>query len=172
MRKYFLKTKRIGFSKWSENDLPLAISLFDDERVTQFIFLNGKMSLSDIENRIKKEIENDILYGVEYWPIFNIKTEEFLGACGMRPYKAHNKSYEMGFYIKPEFWGMGFAKEAAEEVIKYAFSEIKANDLFAGHHPENKPSKNLLIKLGFEFMRYEYFKPTGLDHPLYKYKKV
>ena len=51
--------------------------------------------------------------------------------------------------------------------MDYAFSKVKANVLFAGHNPENNASEKLIKKLGFKFIRNEFYEPTGLMHPSY-----
>ena len=73
-------------------------------------------------------------------------------------------------HLKEEFWGQGFAKELCTKVIEYAFNEFKASAIFAGHHPNNPKSPNLLKSLGFTYTHDEYYPPTGLNHPSYIFK--
>jgi hypothetical protein len=49
-----------------------------------------------------------------------------------------------------------------KRVIQHAFDNRLANALFAGHHPENKASRNALLKLGFLGTAAKYYEPTGL----------
>jgi RimJ/RimL family protein N-acetyltransferase len=44
---------------------------------------------------------------------------------------------------------------------------LAASALFAGHHPANRSSRDLLLKLGFRYTHDEYYAPTGLQHPSY-----
>lgn len=44
-------------------------------------------------------------------------------------------------------------------------------ELRTGHHPCNTASTALLHKLGFEYIKDEYYESTGLYHPNYKLKK-
>ncbi len=48
MREYFMKTNRIGFSKWTADDLDLASQLWGEKEVTQFICADGKFTQQDI----------------------------------------------------------------------------------------------------------------------------
>ena len=48
-RNYFLKITRIGFSKWTSHDLPLAITLWSNPQVTKYIASHGIMNKEDIE---------------------------------------------------------------------------------------------------------------------------
>jgi len=164
-RTYFIKTDRIGFSKWKEEDILWAQILWGDPAVTRFICASGYFSRIDIENRLKKELENEANYQVQYWPIFELASDELIGCCGLRPYG--EKQYEIGFHLRPAFWRQGYAAEAAKAVIHYAFDILHADGLFAGHHPQNAASARVLEKLGFVYVGDEFYAPTGLHHPSY-----
>ena len=48
MREFFMKTERIGFSKWNHADLNLAKELWGEAEVTRFICATGKFTNKDI----------------------------------------------------------------------------------------------------------------------------
>lgn len=164
-RDFFLETERVGFSKWRQDDIALASLLWGDPAVSRYICAGGVFRADDIINRLHTEIQNETLYHVQYWPVFASATDHFIGCCGLRPYPAGG--YELGFHLRPEFWGKGYAAEAAHAVITYAFADLKAEKLFAGHHPDNHKSQKLLQKLGFLYIGDEFYEPTGLYHPSY-----
>ncbi|MCL1602934.1 GNAT family N-acetyltransferase [Succinatimonas hippei] len=166
MRNYFLSTGRIGFSLWQDSDLSLAKLLWGDPCVTQFICASGRFSERDIEQRLQTEIENYYSFKVQYWPLFDLASNNLIGCCGLRP--GLKESYELGFHLRPQFWHKGLAFEAANEVIKYAAAKLKVKELIAGHHPHNLASQKVLLKLGFKCMGTSFYKPTGLMHPSYK----
>ena len=122
MRNYFLKTERLGFSQWQEADLEMASSLWGDPEVTKFICATGTFSEQEVKDRLHKEIQNAGLYGVQYWPLFNLETGEFIGCCGLRPYDLEKGIYELGFHIKSRYWGNKYSYEAAAAVIRYALA--------------------------------------------------
>ena len=163
---YFLKTDRIGFLRWEVTDTELAETLWGDPEVTRFICASGVFTKPEILKRLNTEIQNGSEYGLQYWPIFELATDELIGCCGLRPRR--EKEYEIGFHLRPEFWGQGYAKEAAEAVIQYAFAVLKAEKLFAGHNPKNIASQKVLARLGFAYIGDEYYEPTGLYHPSYE----
>ena len=172
MRKYFLLTERLGFSHWKKDDAELAYSLWGNKNVTKYLSASGTFTAGEVTERLKLEIDNEKIYGIQYWPVFELETGGFAGCCGLRPYKSSEKIYEIGFHLIPEYWGKGYGKEAAEAMIKYAFEELGAEKLFAGHNPANTASARLLTKLGFIYTDDEYYKPTGLYHPSYIYEKI
>src|SRR5262249_48310377 len=94
-----------------------------------------------------------------------------VGCAGLRPYAGllgdGEQVIEFGVHLKPDCWGSGLATEAGRRVVQHAFDTMQVQILFAGHHPENKASRNMLIKLGFLGTTAQFYEPTGLFHPSY-----
>lgn len=162
---YFLSTGRIGFRHWRDDDLPLALALWGDPRVSEF--LGGPFSAQQIRARLDSEIALQREQQFQYWPIFLLDGGVHAGCCGLRPYDAAANILELGFHLRPEHWGRGIGVEAASAVIRYAFTTLCVSGLFAGHFPENARSRALLIKLGFEYRGMKVYPPTGLLEPTY-----
>lgn len=146
-------------------DIAHAQSLWGDAEVTRLV--GGPFTAADIEARLAREIAQQASDGVQYWPIFLLADDSFVGCCGLRPSSHGERVYELGFHLRPRFWGRGLAMEAARAVIDHAFDRLAATSLFAGHHPDNASSAHLLEKLGFRYDHHEFYPPTGLDHPSY-----
>jgi RimJ/RimL family protein N-acetyltransferase len=165
MSAYFLRTRRLGFRFWTLADLELANGLWGDADVTRLI--GGPFSPPQVQERLEHEISNQNQYRVQYWPIFLLSTGKHVGCCGLRPYRLEQKLYEIGFHLRKAYWGQALALEAARVVMDYAFSQLDAAGLFAGHNPANNASRRVLQKLGFRYTHDEYYAPTGLNHPSY-----
>ncbi len=168
MRMYFMQTERIGFSTWSKDDVEYAKQLWGDPAVTKLICAKGSFTQEEISNRLTLEILNQQEHAIQYWPIFERATGDLIGCCGARPFGSLRNSYEIGFHLRKEYWGKGYAKEAAQAVIDHCFTKLSAQKLFAGHHPQNIASKKLLTHLGFYCIGDNYYEPTGLYHPSYE----
>ncbi|MGB7727871.1 MAG: GNAT family N-acetyltransferase [Candidatus Acidiferrum sp.] len=162
---YFLSSARLGFRCWRRDDLPLAMELWGDPRVTAFI--GGPFGEDAVRARLAMEMGEMSGGGVQYWPVFLLQGEEHVGCAGLRRYRPEQKIYELGIHLRHAFWGHGLAEEAARAVIAYGFAIVGAEALFAGHHPANEASRRLLEKLGFAYTHEELYKPTGLLHPSY-----
>jgi RimJ/RimL family protein N-acetyltransferase len=61
--------------------------------------------------------------------------------------------YETGFWISPSYAGQGFATEAANAAIRYAFGHLGAKAISTGHFDGNERSRRVIEKLGFEKVR-------------------
>lgn len=168
-REYFLTTERLGFSWWTGEDLELANGLWEDPQVCRYICAAGQFSDDEVRKRLALEMENGQHHYVQYWPVFELETGRLAGCCGLRPHGS--RTYELGIHLKPEFWGRGIAAEACRAAIWYAFGELDAEGLFAGHHPDNQRSGKLLERLGFVYTGNEFYSPTGLYHPSYEKRR-
>lgn len=163
--RYFLKSARLGFRCWEADDLPLAQQLWGDIEVTQFF--GGPFSEDEIRIRFKHERARRMVHGFQYWVIERLTDAEFVGCCGLRPYRPVEEVHELGFHLRPKFWGQGLASEAARAAIEYAFGTVGARGLSAGHHPGNVNSKKVIEKLGFRYSHDEHFPALGMDIPYY-----
>jgi RimJ/RimL family protein N-acetyltransferase len=162
---YFLKSERLGFRCWSNDDRPLARALWGDIEVTRYF--GGPFSDEEITQRLQREITRMNTYRFQYWPIHMLADNEHVGCCGLRPYKLEDEIHELGFHLRPKYWGQGLAVEAARAVIAFAFGTVGAKSLSAGHHPKNGSSKKVLEKLGFRYTHDEFFAALGMDIPYY-----
>ncbi len=162
---YFLQSERLGFRCWAEEDFGLARELWGDAEVTRYF--GGPFSDEECLVRLQREMERLKSHGFQYWPIFSLSDGEHVGCCGLRPFGADTAVPELGFHLRPKFWGQGLAIEAARTVIGYAFETIGAKGLVAGHHPENANSKKVMEKLGFQYTHEEFFAGLGMNIPYY-----
>ncbi len=169
-KEYFLTTDRCGFAHWTEDDLPSAYLLWGDADVTKYITASGVFTAQEINTRLQTEISNFEKYGVQYFPFYSLESGDFIGCCGLRPYKDIKNVYELGFHLRQKYWHKGYAVHAATAMIDFAFNTLGAAEIKAGHNPNNIASSKVLTKLGFKYECDEFYKPTGLNHPLYSLK--
>ena len=80
-----------------------------------------------------------------------VETGELIGAISLRLF-AQGPRAELGFWLGIPFWGRGYATEAARELGRYGFEELKLQGIQARHLTGNAAAGRVLEKLG---MRYE-----------------
>jgi len=56
---------------------------------------------------------------------------------------------EFGYWFEQASWGQGYAFEAAQAVVRFAFDELRLSRLRSGHAIDNIASGKVLLKLGF-----------------------
>lgn len=69
-----------------------------------------------------------------------------VGGCGLG--RTDDGAIEIGYWIARPFWGLGFATEAARQVMDIAHT-LRLPPLVAGHFVDNPASGSVLRKLGF-----------------------
>lgn len=80
------------------------------------------------------------------------ETGEFVGWCGLWRLKETNE-IEVGYAIQKDYWGKGYATEAAQKFLEYGFEELELNRIVAVAYPENEASQNVMKRLGMNFVK-------------------
>lgn len=57
---------------------------------------------------------------------------------------------EVGYFVDPDHWGKGYATDALDAVLRYAFDERRCNKVEANAYATNEASKSVLETAGFE----------------------
>lgn len=58
---------------------------------------------------------------------------------------------ELGYWLGVDYWGQGFATEAARAVIDFTFEEFDIEHMRSGARVANPSSRNVLEKCGFQW---------------------
>jgi [ribosomal protein S5]-alanine N-acetyltransferase len=56
---------------------------------------------------------------------------------------------DLGYWFERAAWGRGYASEAAQPVVRFAFEGPGLSGLRSGHAADNAASRSVLLKLGF-----------------------
>ncbi|MEZ4853371.1 GNAT family N-acetyltransferase [Flavobacterium sp.] len=108
-------------------------------------------SIGYLKNILNQYEEN----GIGRFAMITKNSNKFVGWCGLKfiteEENNHSHFYEIGYRLKEEFWGKGYAYEAAKAWYSYAFTILKVDTLYASAHIDNKGSRRILEKLGLQF---------------------
>ena len=61
-----------------------------------------------------------------------------------------DRNAELGYWIGRDYWGRGICTEAAREVVRYSFEELKLHRVYAGHFASNPASGRVLERVGMQ----------------------
>ncbi len=73
----------------------------------------------------------------------------FLGWCGLTSYNPDYRSASLGYVLTEAAWGHGYATEAAQALLKWAFDNLDLNRVQAETDTRNGASARVLENLGF-----------------------
>jgi ribosomal-protein-alanine N-acetyltransferase len=71
-----------------------------------------------------------------------------IGCVGLRDIDREHRQAELGFWIGREYWGQGYAREAAKAVIGYGFEVLDLNRICAHHMARNPAAGKVLLHIG------------------------
>jgi ribosomal-protein-alanine N-acetyltransferase len=76
-----------------------------------------------------------------------------IGSFGLGPLDFDPSEMEIYFALSKDYWGKGYATEAAKAVLHYGFDAIGLDRIVAVVMPENVASKRVVDKLGMIYRR-------------------
>lgn len=77
-------------------------------------------------------------------------SNRLIGWCGLWQLTETGET-EVGYAIAREFWGKGYATEAAEKFLEYGFGDLNLEKIVAVAREENSGSRRVMEKLGMKF---------------------
>lgn len=105
----------------------------------------------DAVRMIQKQYEEN---GVGRLAVIEKESGLMIGWSGLKlltqPINGHINTLDLGYRFIPEFWGKGYAMEAAKASLDYGFNELKADKIYAYADAGNTGSNYILTKLGFQ----------------------
>ncbi len=93
-------------------------------------------------------------------------TDELIGYFGFWRLAMRHCRAEIGFALKPQFWGKGIMKETMNCLINFGFTELNLHSIEANVNPENEKSERLLVKFGFK--KEAYFRENFFYNGIFK----
>lgn len=145
----YIKTKRLMLRDPEESDLQAFRLMNRDARVMEFY----PNTLSDSETdsfyeRIKKEF-SECGYGLYAAEIKDVG--EFIGYIGFHraTFEApFTPCVEIGWRLKYDAWGRGYATEGAKACLEYGFNTLKLERVYSFTSKLNLRSENVMKKIG------------------------
>lgn len=166
----YLETSRLRLRDWIETDLEPFSALNADDEVMRYFpsTLTNEETLRFYHSILDEFKECGFgLYAVE-----EKETKEFIGFIGFHRalFEAEfTPCIEIGWRLKKEAWGKGYATEGAAACLHYGFNELGFSDIYSFTADINTPSKNVMRKIGMNFMKTFNHPKVEKDSPLNKH---
>src|SRR4051794_13439607 len=150
-------TDRLELRRWSAADADDLGQVNADPEVVEFV--TGGVPLTRLESRLASEkiVAHWTDYGFGLWSVRRRDDDRrLLGFTGVAhplwfPELAH--TVEVGWRLRRDAWGHGYATEGARAAIHAAFSAMPISELVALIHPGNARSRAVAKRLGMHHDR-------------------
>ncbi len=164
-----LQTERLILRNWCPEDLDhLASMNVDDEVMRYFPDRPDRAASAQMLARIMATMERQ---GFGFWVLERREDSDFIGFAGLlRPaFHAHfTPCVEVGWRLKRPFWGQGYATEAGQASLDFAFDHFDLDEVVSMAVTDNLPSRRVMERLGMIRRPEDDFAHPKLpfDHPL------
>jgi len=148
-----LTTERLLIRQFVVADAEFILELLNQPSFHRFIGDKGVRSVDHARNYIATgPIESYQRHGFGLYSVELKDRKVPIGMCGVLK-RESLPDPDLGFAFLPQYWGKGYAFEAASAVLKEARDTFKLTRILAITNPDNDASIKLLAKLGFRFER-------------------
>ncbi|MGH8109321.1 MAG: GNAT family N-acetyltransferase [Arenimonas sp.] len=146
-----MQTERLNLRWLKDEDADFILDLLNQPSWLKFIGDRGVRNLDDarayIHNGPLTMIEQ---HGFGLYMVERKSDAAAIGMCGLLKRDTLD-DVDIGFALHPDYWGKGYAMEAAQACMDYAKDQIGLDRLVAICLPENQSSIKLLRALGMQF---------------------
>jgi [ribosomal protein S5]-alanine N-acetyltransferase len=161
-----LATKRLVLRAPVQEDAEALAPMYADPEVMRYVGDGRPLTRSETERSVKRMIERWEADGFGLFTTVRKGDEAVIGRVGLLVWNTATwepttraeganvpTEVEVGYTLGRDFWGRGYATEAAAAVRDYALGELGAERLIALIVHGNTASENVARKLGLEYER-------------------
>jgi RimJ/RimL family protein N-acetyltransferase len=145
-----LRTQRLILRNWIDADRDLFHRINSEDRVMEFFPFRRDRAQSDaLLDRLRGDIEEN---GFGFAAIEIAETGECAGFAGLsrpggEPFASVGR-IEIGWRLAPEFWGRGYATEAARAWLAHGFDALGLEEIVSFAVWSNERSTAVMKRLG------------------------
>jgi [ribosomal protein S5]-alanine N-acetyltransferase len=124
---------------------------FSDDTVTKYMDIDSFSNISEATHIIDLFRKSQEEEEGTRWAVTLAGNDELIGTCGYHKINKPHFKAEIGYDLRPAYWGKGIMKEAISCMLTYGYEELQFNRIEAFVDPENIASSKLLTRLGFRY---------------------
>jgi RimJ/RimL family protein N-acetyltransferase len=160
-----LETERLVLRAMQAEDVDHLLRIFSDP-----VAMRHYPSLIDPAGTrawIQRTRSNYRRYGFGFWVVERKADRAFLGQCGIIPQTVDGTvEPEVAYLFVRDFWGQGYATEAAKACRDWGFEHLDVPRLISIISPANVPSIHVAERNGMRPVS-TLMRPTGILHDVY-----
>ncbi|MEW2502820.1 GNAT family N-acetyltransferase [Amycolatopsis sp. NPDC047767] len=150
-----LLTDRLVIRDWSADDAEAALAIYGSSDVTRWLTpaMDQVPDLPAMRAVLEawREAQPNLLVPRGRWAVERRETGAVVGGLNIRLLPPYEEDLEISWQIHPDHWHRGYATEASQALIDWAFAE-DAEELFAVARPHNVRAIATAKRLGMEWV--------------------
>lgn len=143
-----IDTPRLRLRHWRPEDRPAFFALNQEPAVVRFL---TPLTREGSDARIARAEAHLEAHGWGNWAVEARETGALIGLCGLMPVtfeEFFTPAVEIAWRLSTAWQGRGYAREAAEAALGYAFDTLGLDRVVAFTVPANEASWGLMKRLG------------------------
>jgi len=154
-----LHSKRLELRPFGPTDAHLVGRILRDPGI--IFWRKGRMPMKKVREGIRNSLGMN-KWGLGWWLIFSRDGKNTLiGTLLLQPLD-NTSDIEIGYHLRRDQWGKGYATEAAARLLEHGFTTIRLRNICAVALPYNHRSIKVIEKLGLKLRKNSYHR--GLAH--------
>ena len=152
----YLETERLRLRWFRPDDIDRLTELDADPAVMRFINGGRATPRDEIEDSVLPHFVRyaEVGHGYGFWAAEEKATGTFLGWFHLRPPHGGDATQpELGYRLRRDAWGHGYATEGARALVAKAFDELGAERVWASAMVLNAASSRVMEKAGLRHVR-------------------
>ncbi|HEY6272009.1 MAG TPA: GNAT family N-acetyltransferase [Terriglobales bacterium] len=164
-----LETQRLILRRFVAGDAVALAAVLGDSVAMEFY--PAALDRKGVENWIEKNIGRYRRDGHGLWAMLLKDVNLLIGDCGCTLQEVEGQhEVEVGYHVRRDLWGHGYATEAARASMEYGFTLLGARRVISMIRPENLRSRRVAEKNGM--MSEKIIRWRDYDHCIYAKAKV
>ncbi len=149
-KKKTITTRRLLLRIFQKSDAQAVTNLCNNYNIYKnTLYLPYPYSLDDALAWIKHHLDNFNTNKSYEFAITDKESGELYRAIALSNNQKHRNG-EMAYWIGEEYWGNGYATEAAQALLQFAFDEKGYHKVYARYFNSNPASGRVLQKIGMK----------------------
>ncbi|WP_411894406.1 GNAT family N-acetyltransferase [Winogradskyella sp. A2] len=146
-----IETERLILRPIQQSDDKDFFELDSNPKVHRFLGNNPVKSIQESQKQIANVLQQYEDFGLGRLVVISKSTNEFIGWSGLKFERQVRKEfdyYDLGYRLKEQFWGKGYATEAATASLNFGFNKLKLKEINACAETGHTVSNHILKKIG------------------------
>ncbi len=144
-----IHTPRLTIRPYTPDDLDALFEILSDVRTMSFWPrpYTRDEAKAWMERSLKSTDEN----GFGRWAVILNESGRLIGDCGIVRSEVDGRQvYDLGYILYKDYWGNGYATEAARAWVRYAFDTLKLDTISVNMPANHDASRGVAERLGMK----------------------
>ena len=146
-----IETERLLIRPFTLADAEEIQAIWRDPETMRWIPSGPVATVEAARHKIERFMAHQAEHGFSLWTVREKETGRIVGDCGLVLVELKGPEVELAYRFGREFWGRGYATEAAGACLRYGFERLGLERIIAITSPAHVASRRVMEKNGLTY---------------------